>query len=189
MEYVCCCSGKRRSRTSATIASTAVWIALARSAYCLTKRGALAASVRDRTAGYLQAAIFELAGVDEATRTALSEPPYHEPYRSLISRYMCGRGLGTVEELADPTEEYPLARWSSRLKTWVKDAHGDTYTAQPEETLTYVIGPNARYQRERIKMWSARGVQVSPGSTVEHTVKRAGERSDEPSRGGAQPGR
>jgi hypothetical protein len=102
---------------------------------------------------------------------------------------MWGRGLGTVEELADPTEEYPLARWSSRLKTWVKDAHGDTYTAQPEETLTYVIGPNARYQRERIKMWSARGVQVSPGSTVEHTVKRAGERSDEPSRGGAQPGR
>jgi hypothetical protein len=86
MEYVCCCSGKRRSRTSATFASTAVWIALARSAYCLTKRGALAASVRDRTAGYLQAAIFALAGVDEATRTALSEPPYHEPYRSLISR-------------------------------------------------------------------------------------------------------
>jgi hypothetical protein len=121
----------------------------------------LAADARDRTAGYLRAAIFDLTALDDETRAVLEQPPYDEPHRSWLRRYIWGRVFGKAVDLAAPDQAYPMLRWTSHLKAWSKNAEGDTYSASPEESMTVVIGTNARYQRDRFEVWGPG--RVDPG--------------------------
>jgi hypothetical protein len=121
----------------------------------------LSADTRDRTARYLRAAIFDVGDVDAETRAVLEQPPYDQPHRSWLARYIWGRVIGEVDEVAAPDQAYPMLRWTSHLKEWTKNPDGDTYSASPEESMTVVIGPNASYQRERFEIWGSRGVESS----------------------------
>jgi hypothetical protein len=125
----------------------------------------LAQEVRDRTARYLRAAIFELCDLDGATRATLETPPFDKPLRSYLARYMWGTLLGEAEDMAAPDQQYPLLRWQSRLKEFRREPDG-LYTVTPEETMTMSFNEALRYRRDRFEIWGPEGARAQSGEFV-----------------------
>jgi hypothetical protein len=67
----------------------------------------LSGETRKVTAACVRGAIFEFADLGEPWRGRLLEERYSEPLRSWIVRYLRGRLVGDVDDLAAPGEPYP----------------------------------------------------------------------------------
>lgn len=127
----------------------------------------LAVSSRDATAGYLRAAIFDLARLDLDVQTFLLAPPYSVPQRAWMRRYLRGRFEGTVNDLAAPDQEYPIFRWSSNLKGFRRD--GQAFEMTPEENFTAVFAEGVVFHQDSFEVWgSSPGVQRLPERPDEH---------------------
>jgi hypothetical protein len=89
----------------------------------------LAADSRDTTARYLREAVLDLVGVAAPVRATLAAAPYAEPQNSWMAKYLRGVFVGDTNDLAAPDQEYPLFRWSSRLKEFKRT--GKTFEITP----------------------------------------------------------
>jgi hypothetical protein len=125
----------------------------------------LAQAVRERTARYLRAAIFDLCDLDEHTRAALEAPPFDTPLRSFLARYMWGTLLGEAEGMAAPDQAYPILKWRSRLKEFRREPDG-LYSVTPEETMTTSFNDALQYRRDRFEIWGPEGARAEPGEFV-----------------------
>ena len=135
----------------------------------------LAQEVRDRTAQYLRAAIFDLADTDAEIRDTLNAPPFDVPLRSFLSRYMWGTLLGEATDMAAPDQAYPLITWGSRLKAFRREPDG-LYSVTPEETMTMKFSDALQYRRDRYEVWGPEGVRAVPGEfKVEDTPAQTNE--------------
>jgi hypothetical protein len=122
----------------------------------------LAQEVRDRTAQYLRAAIFDLADTDVEISDTLAAPPFDIPLRSFLSRYMWGTLLGETTDMAAPDQAYPLITWRSRLKAFRRERDG-LYSVTPEETMTMKFSDALQYRRDRYEIWGPEGVRAESG--------------------------
>jgi len=112
----------------------------------------LALEVRDRTASYLRAAIVELAGVDDVTRSVLLDPPYNKPLASWeYSKQIHARLVGPTDELAAKDKEYPMFRWASSLKGLSRDPSGK-YNPEVQENLTAQLGEGVSFDVDRFEV-------------------------------------
>jgi hypothetical protein len=142
-----------------------------------TKARTLADETRDTTGSYLREAIFELAQIDGETKQRLLAAPYDKPLKSWLTKYMRGKFVGDAADLADPTQEYPIFRWHTKIKSFKRTETGG-YELTPDEQLTSQFSSEVKFHPSSFEVWGPEGakpVSASPGVTE---IKRAS--PDEP---------
>lgn len=112
----------------------------------------LAEEARDLTAAYLREAVIDLADIDAETKERLFAPPYDKPLKSWLAKYMRGKFVGDAADLAAPDQEYPLFRWSSKLKSLERTETGG-YRVTPDETLTAHFSDKIKFQSTSFEVW------------------------------------
>ena len=88
------------------------------------------------------------------------------PPHAWMAKYLRGVFEGNTNDLAAPDQEYPLFRWSSRLKEFKRT--GKTFEITPEETMTARFSDDVRFHQRSFEMWgSPTGVSEAPESSGE----------------------
>jgi len=134
---------------------------------------ARARHVVDRTAGYLRAAIIDLAGVGEPTRATLLSERFDTTMGLWgLVRIVRGHFIGTVDRLAAPDQEYPYLDWQSSMKSVARSQTGG-YEIVPDEKITPRGHPDIQFRLASLGVWGPRkGAKVEP-DTVQVEVQRS----------------
>jgi hypothetical protein len=129
------------------------------------KARTLADETRDTTAAYLRKAILELAEVDEETKQRLLEAPYDKPLKSWLTKYIRGKFVGDAADLADPTMEYPIFHWQTKIKSVSRTETGG-YELTPDEQLTAQFNPDVEFREMSFEVWGPEGAKptTTPGT-------------------------
>jgi hypothetical protein len=85
-------------------------------------------------------------------------------------RYLRGVFVGDTDDLAAKDREYPIFRWSSKLKTFRREASG-LFTTEPEETMTARFSDDVRFVQQSYEIWgSPGGISQVPDKSGEETT-------------------
>ena len=115
-----------------------------------------------RTAACLRRAIFDTLGLEEALRTRILSEEYAMPRGPmLLVRYIFGKLVGKVEDLAAPDQQYPCCEWRSTLKK-VAIAEDGRYGFAVENTLTVKIGEKTQFRPEHYEVWDGSTMREIP---------------------------
>lgn len=118
----------------------------------------LAEETRDKTAAYLREAVFSLAEIDAETKHRMLAAPYDTPLKSWLAKYMRGKFVGSATHLAEPTQEYPIFRWESKLKSLRRTETGG-YQITPDETLTARFSSEVQFKPSSFEVWGPEGIK------------------------------
>jgi hypothetical protein len=125
----------------------------------------LSGDVQKRAAKYLRDAVFDLVELDDEVREPLTTHPYETPLNSFVVRYLRGTFLGDAEDLAAPDQEYPLFRWTSKLKTLSRTDNGG-YHLEMDEQMTARFSDDVQFQPQSFEVWGPReALGMQPPST------------------------
>lgn len=111
-----------------------------------------AAAVRDATANHLRAAILDLAAVGPAAAGVLLAHPFDRPIWWTREKYAFGRLIGTVRDLAQPDQDYPLLRWASSPVELPPDEFGDP-GVDMSECISPSVGDEMTFELDRLEVW------------------------------------
>jgi hypothetical protein len=113
----------------------------------------LSTNVRQRMAGYVRSAIFDILGIQDDTLQLLTSDPYNKPIGYWpVAKYVRGKLVGSGDELAAKGNAYPFMRWRPSIKAANVDETGEIHL-QMEETVTAELADGISFQPQSIEVW------------------------------------
>lgn len=115
----------------------------------------MASRTRDATARYVREAIFEFVDLEEPWRSRLLAERYATPLRSWIVRYLRGKLLGDVDDLAEPDQAYPMFHWKKTMKSLSLQPDG-SYRFQMDENFRSSFNDAVQFRPTSVEIWGSR---------------------------------
>jgi len=126
-----------------------------------------------KTADYLRRAIIDVIDIETNIRERVLGVDYAAPRGPLaLVRYIRGKLIGQIDQLAAEDQEYPIMEWRTKLKS-VQIGKDGKYGFTLDDTLTVKVGKGVRFQPEIHEVWDGSTIKDLPAEVVEQALKKS----------------